>query len=525
MKRLACLLLCLCLLLGGCAVDPAAPEETQPQQTEAIDTPVEETEKPAATSFGLAYIESYGLNPYTCMCLTNRPIISLLYEGLFALNNRFEPEPLLCDRLAVSDNGKTYVLTLCPDVCFSDGSPLTAQDVVASLNAAKGSEYYGARFYQVAEFSATASDTVTISLYTSYENLPLLLDVPIVKAGTENDDAPIGTGPYHLDLRGLSKNRNWWQEAETPISQYRITLSRVGTPAEVRDDFEFGATTLVCADLNAPSSVGYRCDYELWDCPTTTMQYLGFNLSAGICANPTFRAAITHALDRESYIASIYKGFGEAAYLPCSPSSPLYDSKLAENYGYDRVAFASARKSSGIGAGYSGTILVCSADSTRVELAHRISEDFSPYGIELTVNAVDSDTYRYYLGIGNFDLFIGETRLSATFDLTEFFRPHGSLNFGGLTNSYLQSVCSDALENSGNYYELHKAIMDNGYICPLLFKSYAVMVSRGAITNLQSAGDNVFHLPGGRTLADATVPYEQLVPSPTEAETEAPTEE
>lgn len=520
MKRLVCLLLCLCLLLAGCSADPGSPAETESQPTEPTEEPVEETDAPSTDPFGLAYIEAYGLNPYDCMCLTNRPIISLLYEGLFALNNRFEPEPVLCDKLAVSDNGKTYALTLCEGVCFSDGSALTAQDVVASLNAAKASDYYGARFYQVAEFSAKDERTVTIWLNTVYENLPLLLDVPIVKAGTENDDVPIGSGPYRTDVRGLVKNRNWWQSAEAPLTQNRITLSRLGTPTEVRDDFEFGATTLVCADLNTPSAVGYRCDYELWDCPTTTMQYLGFNLSAGICANPTFRAAITHLMDRESYIASIYKGFGEAAYLPCSPSSPLYDSKLAENYAYDRPAFAAAKRESGIGKGYTGTILVCSADSTRVELAHRISEDFSIYGIELTVNAVDSDTYRRYMGIGNFDMFIGETRLSANFDLTEFFRPYGSLNYGGLTNRQLQQLCVDALENSGNYYELHKVIMDNGYICPLLFKSYAVMVSRGAISNLQSAGDNVFHLPGGRTLADATVPYEQLVPSPTEAETE-----
>lgn len=528
MKQLLSLLLCLCLLaalFGGCAAPQTPLDETDvPQQDETEHTEPEQTEASALREFGLAYVEEYGLNPYACVCVTNRPIISLLYEGLFVLNNHFEPEPVLCDSFAASDNGRTYIITVRDGVRFSDGSALTAQDVVASLNAAKGSKYYGSRFSQVASFSASDARTVTVSLNTPYENLPLLLDVPIVKADTTDDDVPVGTGPYRMSERSLVKNSSWWQQASSPLNVDRVRLTYAATPSEVRDSFEFGDTTLVCADLNTPSAVGYRCDYELWDCPTTTMQYLGFNLYAGVCADPVFRAAITHLIDREAYISSIYSGFAEAAYLPCAPASPLYDSKLAENYGYDPDAFRIALQRSGIQADYSGTILVCAADASRVELAYRLAEVFAEYRLKFTVNAVDYDTYTYNLNIGNFDMFIGEARLSGNFDLTEFFRPYGALSFGGVANYSLQQLCTDSLENSGNYYNLHKQIMDNGYLCPLLFKSYAVMVNRGAISNLQAAVDNVFHLAGGRTLADATVPYETLLPTATEADTEAPTE-
>ena len=523
MKRWICVWVCLLLLLpvlSGCAA--RQDEADAPAKTEA---PAEEaerpTEEPAPQSFGLAYVREYGLNPYSCTCITNRPILSLLYEGLFSLNSSYEAEPLLCDKLAVSDNGRTYVLTVRTDVRFTDGTALTAGDVVASLNAAAGSENYGSRFVQVAELYASDDRTVVISLYTPYENLPLLLDVPIVKASTVGDAVPVGTGPYRYSVRMLIRSERWWQDRAPAVDFQRIALDLCDNPTEVRDSFEFGSTSLVCADLNAPSAVGYRCDYELWDGPTTTMLYLGFNVSAGICADPVFRAGITHIVDREDIIRRYYRGFGTAACLPCAPGSPLYDDKLAAEYGYDESAFRAALHNSGIPAGYGGTILVCAADTTRVELAHALAETLNAYGLKLTVNAVDYNSFVNALNIGNFDLYIGEVRLPGNFDLSEFFKPYGLLGYGGVTNFQLNELCADALENSGNYYSLHKQIMDNGYLCPLLFKSYAIMANRGAVSNLHAGVDDVFHLQGGRTLADATVPYALIAPAEPESESES----
>ncbi len=529
MKRLICLLLVLALVLVGCVDVPTVtreetePDETQPAGEEALAA--EET----ATDFGLAYIAEYGFNPYKCTCITNRPVLSLVYESLFVLNNTFQPEPVLCDRFAVSENGQTYILTLREGIVFSDGSEMTSQDVVTSLRAAAGSEYYGSRFAKVADFYTSDSRTVIIALNTPYENLPLLLDVPIVKASTVDDQEPVGSGPYYLSAGGskrfLQRSRRWWQDAQPPVDETRILLEPALSPSEVRDSFEFGATSLVCADLNSPTAVGYRCDYELWDCPTTVMQYLGFNLGAGLFANQEFRSAVTHIINREAIIASVYKGFAEPAYLPCAPASPLYDADLAASYGYDKNLFLQAKRAAGITEGDTGTILVYAADSSRVEAAHQIADTLAEVGVKLEVKAQDYDTYRYNLSHGVYDMYIGEARLSGNFDLTEFFQAYGSLCYGGLQSGNMTKLCADALENSGNCYSLHKSVMDTGYFCPLLFKSYAVMANRGVITALQPAVDNVFHLSGGRTLADASVSYDEMTGNITPDNTPLETDE
>ena len=524
MKRLLCLLLCL-LLLSGCGwTTPGGEATTEPPETETHENNLNPgAEKPKG--FGLAYIPAYGFNPYACNCITNRPIFSLVYEPLFVLNNSFQPEPVLCEQFAVSETGRSCLITLCQGVSFSDGTPLTAYDAAASLEAARDSAYYGTRFSKVQAFTAKDARTLEITLYKAYENLPLLLDIPIVKAGTEQDERPLGSGPYAFSQEAqglcLRRNRSWWQDERAPVEYDTILLTAATDPTQVRDSFEFGNTALVCVDLNAPNAVGYRCDYELWDSPSTTMQYLGFNLSSGLFYKRELRAAVTHIVDRDQLIASVYKGFAQAAYLPCAPASPFYDGELAAGYRYDREAFAQVLRNDPAPEGWTGKLIVSTADPARVDLARRLADTLTEAGLPMEVESLPADTYRYYLNAGKFDMFIGEVRLSGTFDLTEFFKAYGSLGFGGIRSPGMEQLCYDALENSGNCYDLYRGVMENAYFCPLMFRSYAVMANRGVIGSLQPAVDWVFHLPGGRTLADASVPYEEMTAEPetTPAET------
>ena len=84
-------------------------------------------------------------------------------------------------------------------------------------------------------------------------------------------------------------------------------------------------------------------------------------------------------------------------------------------------------------------------------------------------------------------------RLSANFDLGPFFRIYGPLAFGDLNSSMMETLCNNMLENSGNAYDLHKQVMEKGYLCPILFKSYAVYTTRGAADELSPGVDWVLH--------------------------------
>lgn len=516
--RFAAMALCLALL-WGCTAEPGEQRETDhpTEQTQTESTAPAENSR--ATSFGLSYQPDAGCNPYTCTRLANRPVLSLLYQGLFSVTSQYRAEPVLCQSYSCSSDLKTYEFRLAP-ATFSDGSALTAQDVVASLEAARGSAVYGDRLRHVTEITANGSGGVTIALDTPYENLPVLLDIPIVRAADVSAERPLGTGAYAMNAAGtaLTRRQNWWSDYPPAVEFDTIELAQTTTPSEIRDQFEFGQTDLVCSDPGSTAYVEYRCDYELWDCATGIFLYLGCNRGGNSpFANQTVRAALTHGVDR-SALVEVYRGFAQEAYLPASPMADCYDSSLAAGYGYDPGAFSAALSEAGL-RNTSATLLVCSDNPIRVSAAEVIAEELTSCGLYVTVSAQARETYEEALEVGNFDFYLGEVRLSPNFDLSVFFRESGALSYGSMADGELYGLCLKALENGGNYYDLHEAVMDSGQLCPVLFRTYAVFASRGTMTGLLPGLDNVFHTANSRQLADAREDWAGAVPETAGGET------
>lgn len=510
MKKLIALCLLLALLCG-CNVDTIEPAQTEPSETTQV------TEEPVAVKergeFGMTYLPAYGLNPLSCSATINRASFSLLYESLFVVSNQFRAEPVLCDGFRVSDDAMTYTFSLVQGVRFSDGSALTAQDVKVSLEAAKKSPFYKARLKDIRALKVLSDGSLEVSLKTPYENFCLMLDVPILKADTVAEDYPIGTGPYVKSGEALLRNSHWWQSQTVAIDDERIPLSASKTTNDIRDSFEFGTSDLVYCDPNSPAAVGYRCDYEVWEAPTTIMHYIGFNLGSGYFANDTVRAAVTYAIDRNDISNVVYGGFAQASTLPCSPSSDLYDTALSQEYDHAPARFAAAVNNSGILSrsdyqNHVGYFLVCNEDPKRVEAAEYIAQALNGAGLNIVVTAKDRDEYEKALKSGSFDLYYGEVRLTANFDLSEFFG--GELAYGRLSAKDLSALCAGALANSGSYVELCSQIMSEGLLCPVVFKSYAAYVTRGMIGSITPAVDFLFHNAAtARTLSDADRTYEE----------------
>ena len=139
-------------------------------------------------------------------------------------------------------------------------------------------------------------------------------------------------------------------------------------------------------------------------------------------------------------------------------------------------------------------------------------------GLVVELKEVSTGAYKETLQYRTYDLYVGQTRLSANMDLTHFFYTWGELSYGNMEDGTLYALCQQALANSGNYYNLHQAVMEDGRLCPVLFYNYAVYVTRGAFGELEPARDNVFWYTLGKTMEDCRVD-EEPVPETTEAET------
>ncbi len=510
MRRVLAFLLA-ALLLSGCM--PGERKETGVRsEPVALSEAMSEHESAQTPRiFSLAYEPSAGFNPYRCTAQSNRTVLSLLYEPLFTVDSSFNAEPYLCETYEATGDGKTHTLTLRRDVAFSDGTPLTASDVDASLRAAMGSPFYGQRLSHISGIEIESDERLKITTDAAVGALDALLNVYIVQAGTVQEDVPLGTGPFAATGDSLHRT-GWWRRQAPVIREGTVRLVAADTPTAVRDSFEYGLADLVCTDPNTGVRIAYHSDFELWDNATTVMQYIGFNMQSPVFMNPSLRIAVSHGIDRDAIVTNTALGFASAAVLPVSPNSSVYSAQLAGEYGFSEPAFQKdldARSVSDITGddgilefyndygvqSLSGTMLVCQDSEQRVEAANAVVNALNERGFDLSLQAVDYEDYVYALSRGNFDLYYGEVRLSPDFDLSGFFTQGGNLSYGGGADAAAAQLCARAVENAGNAYDLHLEIAERGLLCPVLFKVNAIYSARGRVTGLTPCLDGVFLQP------------------------------
>ena len=511
MKRILALLLCavmLCGIFSGCQEDESAHIPTGDALDDGSGSNMLPTEPPKEQKLTMVYSPSASLNPFHTQDLNNRTLLPLLYQGLFSVGRDYAPTPILCQRYTVSPDMKTYTFYLAA-ARFSDGTTVTAADVAASYEAARQSAYYGGRLQHILTVTAVGA-AVVMELDTPFQNLPLLLDIPIVKASEVDSAEPLGTGPYVMDGsltgRRLRRQAAWWckDTADLVVTSAYIPLVKAESPSQVRDEFEFRDVGLVCADPGSDHYADYRCDYEIWDCENGLFLYLVVNANSKTFADDNVRRALTHAIDREYIVENFYRDFARSATLPASPLSPYYNASLASRYGYNSLKFTTALTDANL-QGAPVTFLLNSDDSLRLRVGRNIAKMLRECGLEVTVLEMSSAKFKEHLLWGEYDLYLGQTKLSPNMDLTPFFRQYGTLNYGGLTDSTIYAMAREALANSGNYYNLHEMVMEDAQLIPILFRSYAVYATRGLVTELTPARDNLFFYTLERTMADAQI--------------------
>ena len=75
-------------------------------------------------------VHEYDLNPHTASYTYDAQVLNGLYEGLFICDPAtLAPKSALCISYKVSRDKKRWTFTLREDAFFSDGTPITAQDV------------------------------------------------------------------------------------------------------------------------------------------------------------------------------------------------------------------------------------------------------------------------------------------------------------------------------------------------------------------------------------------------------------
>ena len=469
--------------------DSLVPEETAEEPVQ------EEQEVLLPLSFSLPYNAGQTLEPITFADGMQQVVGALLYEGLFQLDTHLEPQPWLCSGYTYDPETFTYVFTLRSGVTFSDGSPLTAADVTATLWRAKSSQRYGARLTRMV--SASAGDgTVTVVLNSANTGFPALLDIPIIKSGTEGDLVPVGTGPYVYaqDDGGpcLLANESWWNGGGQPVE--RIGLSAAADRESMLYQFTSHDVQLITADLTGTSPISATGNISFQDADTTVLQYLGLNTTRAPFDNAAVRRALSQGVDRTTVTSAFLSGHAADAQFPVSPLSPLYPAELEQAYSYD--AFVQALAAATDGQTWALTLLVNEENSFKVSAAEYLAQTLSAAGVTITVEALPWEEYTAALAAGDFDLYYGEVKLTADWDLRPLLATGGALNYGGWANATTDSLLAayaSASDRTAAMKNLCSHLQQQAPVIPVCFKSTSVLLQSGVVEGLTPTMANPFH--------------------------------
>lgn len=415
-RRLFAVLAAVCLLLCGCGglsdvSDPVS------DGTLVEDTPAD----PLPDHMSLPYSHDDTLNPFTAATAVNAQLTGLLYDSLTVIDTGFAPQLSLASAVTLSDPTH-LVVSLRQGAVFSDGSAVTPADVVTSFNEAKKSARYRALLANVSSAKADRKqDTVTFTLASADPNAAACLSFPVVKGSTltsEKGAAPLGGGVYALqdtaDGAQLTANPH-----RTPAPHYAtVQLRHLPGHSQRHYALASGDITYYYNDLidgDLPGIVGANRAVAM-----NAMVYIGVNSARASLAVPAVRQALSKLVDRTAMCATAYASWATPSAQPFHPQWTA----MAEHTA-DAVRDVDGAVSLLDGAGYAPkngkrlTLeLIYSTDRTdRARVADLIRTQMEGGGVAITLVPLTEAAYRQRLSAGQYDLYIGEIRLTADMSL------------------------------------------------------------------------------------------------------------
>lgn len=438
MKRILCALLALFMLFAaGCG---------EVAENSSVTESGSEAPAPQKSDMQLLYCLADSFDPYSAETAVNRELCGLIYDPLVSLDDSFESVYALAQ--SVENDGKKCTVTL-KDARFTDGSAVTASDVVYSYERARASatSAYSKQLYAVASVAASSTKTVVFSLNRVDMLFEKMLDFPILKAGSDKiTDAdgvvqpPIGCGRYKLNPEkdALIRNDEYYA---TRGNVAEIRLINAPDKESVSHYVEIGATDIYFTDVSDGKIVrmsGKKIDINLND-----LVYIGINESNDALRNVNMRYAISSAIDRDAICKTAYynnakaaSGFFHPDFKPTSSLQNLKntnDLKIAienlEKIGYNRLDSNGYRINSA-GKYPSFTLLVNSENAARVAAAELIAQQLKAAGIALKVIKQPYAQYMASLQGGAFQMYIGECRITSNMDFSGLVVPGGSVSYG-----------------------------------------------------------------------------------------------
>ena len=370
---------------------------------------------------GVAY-ETTDYGPITTSALGMGANWQVL-EGLYRFNMAdYSVSPALAagDPVKVSDT--EYEVSLREGAKFSDGTPVTAADVVSSYERATSEKSIYRQFFTfVDSVSAKDDTTVTITLKHPFANLKeRFVNVRVVPSSMDEDSLkakPVGSGPYKYETITATEitavpNENYTGNEPAKVATLKWQALKDDS---ARLAAAIGGTIDVMEAVPASTqdqlkNVGWNVESK----PGYGNPFMMFNTRKAPFDKPEVRRAFLKAIDKQKLISSALDGQAVEATSFLPEANPAYK-KPATDLSYDKAAATKLLSDAGV----SGLEinLVTTDHPWVLNLVPQIKSDLEALGVKVNhtqmassdlysnVADVDSPTYDVILAPGDPSVF------------------------------------------------------------------------------------------------------------------------
>ena len=317
-------------------------------------------------------------------------------------------EPLLAESWEVADDNVTWTFHLRDGIQWSDGTPVTAGDVVASISRIIDPAAGMGRANDLREIAVVeAVDDDTVKVVTSapsgtllrilaLDSASVLTASSIAEYGADVGWHPVGTGPFKYESHvaeqsiTLVRNDNYWGNKPEADGIRFITVPEAATRLTM---LETGEADIV---VDVPGSEVERVrgleGVGLIERSNTRLGHLGINVSKPPFDNVLVRQALNYAIDRDAIVAGILRGVGVPADSIVAPTVVGYAPQ--DRYGYDPAKSKELLAEAGYPNGFSTTIWTPQGRYYMDrETVIAIQAQLRAVGINADVEVIDWSTY------------------------------------------------------------------------------------------------------------------------------------
>jgi peptide/nickel transport system substrate-binding protein len=355
----------------------------------------------------------------------------------------FSTIPGLAKSWKGSADGKTWTYTLRPNLKWSDGQPLTSEDIAYTVNRARKEEWLNYTSV-VQNLTATAPDPNTVVIHSKVTDPKLpTMDVYILpkhiwekqdaKAITKYDALDgVGSGPFvleHFEKGQFArfKANPYYFGGKSPISSVVL---------RVFDNPDAMVAALKRGEIDAAEDVPGTAFHQLQKDPDIVtvqgnqgaMEEFAINGGAGLkkphpaLLDPRVRQAIAHAIDKQTIVKRVLSGLGtpadtlsvspDTSWSPKIPDGQRFDFDIAkanqilDQAGYKDTNGDGIREMPGGGRALKFRYGVRSEGDAGEPTAELISGWLRQIGIATTQKVYNDSQLTEVIGKGDYDLFV-----------------------------------------------------------------------------------------------------------------------